>query len=290
MNKREFLKKYVRAPIVLSKVEKGQPYCMIDYTEPLKYTEVVATNDGTDLIDDNKSLLVKDGNNNIFELFPTAASETESADGQTLHELKPMSLPTTAGSRKRSKRSRRVMTARKSNSKRRSTKGGAKPKRPEVCSLCSMEINADDDKTELKCKHTFHKNCLKPVCLRTNNHNVMCPVEGCGGRIGLFECAANISRDTPWEYDPFDFTYGNSLFDAAEWSELTDDERSEVTKELKKCKAKYSKQLQAFTNSDATPEARIDHIFAEEAARTASAKRREESRAASILKLTGRMP
>jgi hypothetical protein len=120
MNKREFVKKYVRAPIVLSKVEKGQKYCMIDYTEPLKYTEVIATTDGKDLY--NESLLVKDGDNNIFELFPTATSETESADGQTLHELKPMSLPTTAGSRKRS---RRVMTARKS----RSTKGGAKSKR-----------------------------------------------------------------------------------------------------------------------------------------------------------------
>jgi hypothetical protein len=68
MNKREFVKKYVRSPIVLSKVEKGQPYCMIDYTEPLKYTEVVATTDGKDLY--NESLLVKDSDNNIFELFP----------------------------------------------------------------------------------------------------------------------------------------------------------------------------------------------------------------------------
>jgi len=288
MNKREFVKKYVRTPIVLSKVEKGQPYCMIDYTEPLKYTEVVATTDGKDLY--NESLLVKDSDNNIIELFPTATSETESADGQTLHELKPMSLPTTAGSRKRTKRSRRVMTARKSNSKRRSTKGGAKTKRPEVCSMCSMELNADDDITKLKCKHTFHKNCLKPVCLHNNNHNVMCPVEGCGGRIGFFECAANISRDAPWEYDPFDSTDGNSLFNDAEWSELTDDERDEVSKEIKKRKTKYSAQRRAFINSDATPEEQIDHLFAEDAARTASMQRQEESRAASILKLTGRMP
>ena len=153
-----------------------------------------------------------------------------------------------------------------------------------------MEINADDKIPKLKCKHTFHKNCLKPVCLRTNNHNVMCPVEGCGGRIGLFVCAANISRDTPWEYDPFDSTYGNSLFNDAEWSELTDDERSEVTEELKKCKRKYLTESREFTNSDATPEARIDRLFAEDAARTASMQRQEESRAASILKLTGRMP
>ena len=288
MNKKEFVKKYVRAPIVLSKVEKGQMYCMIDYTEPLKYTEVVATTDGKDLY--NESLLVKDSDNNIFELFPTATSETESADGQTLHELKPMSLPTTAGSRKRTKRSRRVMTARKSNSKRRSTKGGAKTKRAEVCILCSVEFTADDEIPKLKCKHKFHKNCLKTVCMRTNNRNVVCPVEGCGQQISLFACAANISRITPWEYDPFDSTPGNSLFDAAEWAELTDDERNDITKEIKKGKTKYSAQIRAFVNSDATPDERVEHLIAEAVARMASEKRQEESRAASVLKLTGRMP
>ena len=123
MNKRAFVKKYVRAPIVLSKVEKGQMYCMIDYTEPLKYTEVVATTDGKDLY--NESLLVKDSTNKITELFPTAASETVSGDGKTLHELKPMSLPKTAKSRKHRSRSPRVMTARKSSS----SKGGSKTKR-----------------------------------------------------------------------------------------------------------------------------------------------------------------
>lgn len=288
MNKRAFVKKYVRAPIVLSKVEKGQMYCMIDYTEPLKYTEVVATTDGKDLY--NESLLVKDSTNKITELFPKATSETESADGQTLHELKPMSLPKTAKSRKHRSSSPRVMTARKSHSKRRSTKGGAKTKRPEVCTLCSTELNADDDITKLKCKHTFHKNCLKTVCMDTTNHNVMCPVEGCGGNISRFECAANILRDTPWEYDPFDSTDGNSLFNDAEWSELTPVEQSEVSKEIQKRKTKYSKELRAFVNSDATPEERVDHLIAENAARTASMQRQAESRAASILKLTGRMP
>ena len=126
--------------------------------------------------------------------------------------------------------------------------------------------------------------------MRTNNRNVVCPVEGCGQQISLFACAANISRDTPWEYDPFDSTDGNSLFNDAEWSELTDDERDEVSKEIKKRKTKYSAQRRAFINSDATPEEQIDHLFAEDAARTASMQRQEESRAASILKLTGRMP
>ena len=288
MNKREFVKKYVRDPIVLSKVEKGQTYCMIDYTEPIKYTEVIAENDGTELY--KGSLIVKDADDNITELFPTSDSETVSGDGQTLHELKAESHSTKAGSKKRRKGGRRLMTARKQKSKTRSCKGGAKTKRPEVCSLCSVEFTPDDEIPKLKCKHKFHKNCLKPVCLRTNNHNVMCPVEGCDGHISFFECAANISRDTPWEYDPFDSVDGNSLVNSAEWSELTDDERAEVSKEFQKCKAKYSKQLREFVNSDATPEERIEHLIAEQAARTASMNRQEESRAASVLKLTGRLP
>jgi hypothetical protein len=124
MNKKAFVKKYVRDPIVLAKVEKRQTYCMIDYTEPIKYTEVIAMTDGKDLY--NESLLVKDihNDNNITELFPTAASETVSGEGQTLHELKPMSLPKTAKSRKRRSVSPRVMTARRS----RSSKGGLKHK------------------------------------------------------------------------------------------------------------------------------------------------------------------
>ena len=114
MNKKAFVKKYVRDPIVLSKVEKGQTYCMIDYTEPIKYTEVIATTDGKDLY--NESLLVKDADDKITELFPTAASETESGEGQTLHELKPVSPPKMGGSRKRIKGGRRLMSARKSRS------------------------------------------------------------------------------------------------------------------------------------------------------------------------------
>ena len=288
MNKREFVNRYVREPIVLSKVKNEHIYCMIDYTKPIKYTEVIADNDGTELY--KGSLIVKDADGNITELFPRSDSETVSGDGQTLHELKPMSLPKMGGSRKRRKGGRRLMTARKQKSKTRSCKGGAKTKRAEECGVCLVEFTPDDEIHKLKCKHKFHKNCLKPVCLRNNNHNVMCPVEGCDGNIGFFECAADISRDVPWEYDPFDSTDGNSLFDAAEWSELTDAERREVTKELKKCKIKYSAERRAFTNSDATPEERIDHLFAEQAARTASEKRQEDSRAASVLKLTGRLP
>lgn len=288
MNKREFVNKYERAPIVLSQVEKGQTYCMIDYTEPIKYTEVIAENNGTELY--KGSLIVKDGNNNITELFPTAASETESADGQTLHKLKTGVSSQTGGSRKRTKRGRRLMTTRKQKSKTRSCKGGAKTKRSEVCGVCLVEFTADDEIPKLKCKHKFHKNCLKTVCMHTNNRNVVCPVEGCGQQISLFECAAKISRITPWEYDPFDSTPGNSLFDADEWAELTDDERNDITKEIKKGKTKYSAQIRAFVNSDATPDERVEHLIAEAVARMASEKRQEENRVASALKLTGRLP
>jgi predicted Fe-S protein YdhL (DUF1289 family) len=282
---------------------------IIEQPGSISYTDVKAEDDGTVVLRDpkyfNTSLIVTDNHNNRIELIPHASDPNKSSDNHTLHLFK-SSFPKTmvargtpitkkGGSKTCRKGARKLMTTRKQKSKglfrkSRSTKGGSKTKRTEVCRLCEKEFTADDEIPKLKCKHKFHKKCLKPVCLRTNNHNVMCPVEGCGGHIGFFECAADISRDAPWEYDPFDSTDGNSLFDAAEWTELTDDERSEVSKEIKKRKTKYSAQLRAFVNSDATAEERIDHLFAEDAARTASAKRQAESHKASVLKLTGRMP
>ena len=119
MNENDFFEKYERDPIELSNAKTGETYGMITYKE------VTAENDGIDLMDDNKSLSVKDGNNNITELFPTAASLTVSGDSQTLHKLK----AALGGSRKRIKGGRRLMSARKQKSKTRSSKGGAKSKR-----------------------------------------------------------------------------------------------------------------------------------------------------------------
>jgi hypothetical protein len=221
MNKREFVKKYVRDPIVLSKVEKGQMYCMIDYTVPLKYTEVIATTDGRDLY--NESLLVKDGDNKITELFPTAASETVSGDGKTLHELKPMSLPKTAKSRKHRS------SAPKSNSKTRSKRGGAKSKKEtELCAICLEELKKGEQIPKLKCKHKFHKSCIELVCRQKGNVGVPCPI--CRGDIS-FACAAEITRASPWKYDPYDESIP---FDIFELNNMTLKERQQVEKEVQK--------------------------------------------------------
>jgi hypothetical protein len=107
MNENDFFEKYERDPIELSNAKEGIRYGMITYKD------VTAENNGSDLIDHNKSLSVKDGNNNITELFPNSASYTESADGQTLHNLKAV----LGGSRKRTKGGRRLMSARKQKSK-----------------------------------------------------------------------------------------------------------------------------------------------------------------------------
>jgi len=119
MNENDFFEKYERDPIELSNAKTEEKYGMISYTE------VTAENDGIDLMNNKKSLMVKDGNNNITELFPNAASLTVSGDGQTLHKLK----AALGGSRKRIKGGRRLMSARKQKSKTRSCKGGSKSKR-----------------------------------------------------------------------------------------------------------------------------------------------------------------
>jgi len=224
MNKRAFVKKYVRDPIVLSKVEKGQTYCMIDYTEPIKYTEVIATTDGKDLY--NESLLVEDADNNITELFPKSDNETVSADGQTLHELKPMSLPKTARSRKNH------ASARKSNSKTRSKRGGAKSKKSkkeaEMCPICFEELKKGEQIPKLNCKHKFHKSCLEPVCRQKGNVGVPCPI--CRGDIS-FACAADITRASPWKYDPYDESIP---FDIFELNNMSATQRRQVEKEVQK--------------------------------------------------------
>jgi len=199
-------------------------YCMIDYTEPIKYTEVIATTDGKDLY--NESLLVEDADNNITELFPKSDNETVSADGQTLHELKPMSLPKTARSRKNH------ASARKSNSKTRSKRGGAKSKKSkkeaEMCPICFEELKKGEQIPKLNCKHKFHKSCLEPVCRQKGNVGVPCPI--CRGDIS-FACAADITRASPWKYDPYDESIP---FDIFELNNMSATQRRQVEKEVQK--------------------------------------------------------
>ena len=197
---------------------------MIDYTKPIKYTEVIATTDGKDLY--NESLLVTDAYNNITELFPKSDNETVSADGQTLHELKAESPSTKAGSRKRRKGSR------KSNSKTRSKRGGAKSKKnkkeAEMCPICFEELKKGEQIPKLNCKHKFHKSCLEPVCRQKGNVGVPCPI--CRGDIS-FACAADITRTSPWKYDPYDESIP---FDIFELNNMSATQRRQVEKEVQK--------------------------------------------------------
>jgi hypothetical protein len=233
MNEEDFFKKYEHEPIVLSKVEEGKTYGMIDKTPPKDYMEVIATNSGIDLNDDNKSLMVQDirDGNNIFELFP-GQKPTESGNNQTLHQPKTASQATKAGSRKRIKGSRRVMKARKSNSKTRSKRGGAKSKKSkkeaELCPICLEELKKGEQIPKLNCKHKFHKSCLEPVCRQKGNVGVPCPI--CRGDIS-FACAADITRASPWKYDPYDESIP---FDIFELNNMTLKERRQVEKEVQK--------------------------------------------------------
>jgi len=252
MNKKAFDKKYVREPIVLSKVVNGLKYCMIDYTEPIKYTEVIAENDGIDLMDDNKSLLVTDAYNNITELFPKSDNETVSADGQTLHELKAESPSTKAGSRKRRKGSR------KSNSKTRSKRGGAKSKKnkkeAEMCPICFEELKKGEQIPKLNCKHKFHKSCLEPVCRQKGNVGVPCPI--CRGDIS-FACAADITRASPWKYDPYDESIP---FDIFELNNMSLAQRRQVNKEVQKHRNNWlARRRKAMRNeTDEQRDARVE--------------------------------
>ncbi len=250
MNKNAFDNRYVRQPIVLSKVKNKKTYGMIDYTKPIKYTEVIAKNDGTELY--KGSLLVTDAYNNITELFPKSDNETVSADGQTLHELKAESPSTKAGSRKRRKGSR------KSNSKTRSKRGGAKSKKnkkeAEMCPICFEELKKGEQIPKLNCKHKFHKSCLEPVCRQKGNVGVPCPI--CRGDIS-FACAADITRTSPWKYDPYDESIP---FDIFELNNMSLAQRRQVNKEVQKHRNNWlARRRKAMRNeTDEQRDARVE--------------------------------
>ena len=250
MNKNAFDNRYVRQPIVLSKVKNEHTYGMIDYTKPIKYTEVIAKNDGTELY--KGSLLVTDAYNNITELFPRSDSETVSGDGQTLHELKAESPSTKAGSRKRRKGSR------KSNSKTRSKRGGTKSKKnkkeAEMCPICFEELKKGEQIPKLNCKHKFHKSCLEPVCRQKGNVGVPCPI--CRGDIS-FACAADITRASPWKYDPYDESIP---FDIFELNNMSLAQRRQVNKEVQKHRNNWlARRRKAMRNeTDEQRDARVE--------------------------------
>ena len=235
MNEIEFFKKYQRAPVVLSEVKQGQTYGLIHHSLPKNYLDVIADNNGTALYTD--SLIVRNGSN-MIELFPKADDTTISADNQTLHLLHLCTFQMCnsvkrasvlkAGSRKKRKGDRRL-TSRKSKSKTRSVRGTATPKTEiELCPICLEELAPGQHIPKLKCKHRFHKACIEPICRQKGNVGVHCPI--CRGDIS-FSCAADITRVSPWKYDPYT---DSTPFDMIELNNMTVAERRLVHKEIQK--------------------------------------------------------
>ena len=132
-------------------------------------------------------------------------------------------------SKTRRKGGQRLMTARKSNSKTRSKRGGAKSKKDtEICAICLEELKKGEQISKLKCKHRFHKSCIEPVCLQKGNIDVHCPL--CRGDIS-FSCAAHITRASPWKYNP----YTDPIpFDNTQFWNMTLEKRRQVIAEVQK--------------------------------------------------------
>jgi hypothetical protein len=127
------------------------------------------------------------------------------------------------GSKKRRKGSR------KSNSKTRSKRGGAKSKKEaELCPICLDELKKGEQIPKLNCKHKFHKACLELVCRKKNNVDVPCPL--CRGDIS-FSCVADITRASPWKYNPY--TSGTP-FDVIQIRNMSFEERRKMDKEIQK--------------------------------------------------------
>jgi len=127
------------------------------------------------------------------------------------------------GSKKRRKGSR------KSNSKTRSKRGGAKSKKEaELCPICLEELKKGEQIPKLNCKHKFHKACLALVCRKKNNVDVPCPL--CRGDIS-FSCVADITRASPWKYNPYTST---TPYDMIQMRNMSHEERRQMIKETQK--------------------------------------------------------
>lgn len=127
------------------------------------------------------------------------------------------------GSKKRRKGSR------KSNSKTRSKRGGAKSKKEaELCPICLDELKKGEQIPKLNCKHKFHKACIELVCRKKNNVDVPCPL--CRGDIS-FSCVADITRASPWKYNPYT---DSTPFDVTAYRNMSAEERRKMDKEIQK--------------------------------------------------------
>ena len=95
----------------------------------------------------------------------------------------------------------------------------------DVCPICLNELTNMDNIPKLPCKHKFHKECLGQLCNTKNNKNVHCPI--CRRDIS-FECKSNITRDTPWIYDPYT---NPSPYSETEFRDMNDEERRQAHNE-----------------------------------------------------------
>ena len=118
---------------------------------------------------------------------------------------------------------------RRSTTTRKSKRGGAKSKKEtEICPICFEELKKGEQIPKLNCKHKFHKACLALVCRQKGNKNVPCPL--CRGDIS-FSCVADITRASPWKYDPY--TSGTP-YDRTQMANMSHEERRQMGKEIQK--------------------------------------------------------
>ena len=115
--------------------------------------------------------------------------------------------------------------------KSRSKKGGKKEE--EDCPICFDKLKKKDNIPKLKCKHKFHKQCLEPVCRQRDNENVPCPL--CRRDIS-FECASNITRNSPWKYSPHT---NPTPYSQHQIMRMTMDERRQHDREIQRHRRNY---------------------------------------------------
>lgn len=167
-------------------------------------------------------------------LIPDPSDPTRSTEGHTLHQQKraeeaKSTFPTIITPKKKGGSKTRRKGSRKSNSKTRSKRGGAKSKKEaELCPICLDELKKGEQIPKLKCKHKFHKACLERVCRQKANVGVPCPI--CRGDIS-FSCVADITRASPWKYNPY--TSGTP-FDMIQMRNMSAEERRQMDKEIQK--------------------------------------------------------
>ena len=117
---------------------------------------------------------------------------------------------------------------RKSNSKRGGAKSKKNKKEAEMCPICFEELKKGEQIPKLNCKHKFHRSCLEPVCRQKGNQNVPCPL--CRGDIS-FSCVADITRASPWKYNPYTST---TPYDMIQMRNMSVEERRQMIKETQK--------------------------------------------------------